>query len=171
MTTSLLTIFRQMANSIPRTIEKTNKPPFAWLAKIELYFAAAAVTLLVLTSLSIILIRSLSHSAWAVSAVDTLSAYPSHLMLVAALLGGSLAISRGESLRMEVLNSFFSQARKRTIEKIVAAFAFVFFSLFLGLAIRYATIDFRWIVVLLYFPLFFLIALKLFISIYFHKAP
>ena len=66
------------------------------LRRIELSVAALAVIGLVLTSLAIILLRMFSSTSWSVGAVDTLSQYPSHLMLIAALIGGSLALAHRE---------------------------------------------------------------------------
>ncbi|MFZ5627570.1 MAG: hypothetical protein ACOY5B_00465 [Spirochaetota bacterium] len=131
------------------------------LARLELWAAALAVVLLVACSLTIILVRMLSQSPGAVSLVDNLSQYPSHLMLVAALLGGSLALTRGEALKIEVLNSFLSETNRRRVVRWVSAVGLLFYAGFIALAVRYLTIDYRPVVAFLYLPLFCLIGLKL----------
>lgn len=134
------------------------------LARIELFLAAVSVVLLVGCSMAIILLRMLSQSPEAISLVDALSHYPSHLMLVAALLGGSLALSRGETLRIEVLNSFLSDANKNRAARWVSAIGLLFYLGFLALAVRYLTVDYRPVVAFVYLPLFCLIGLKLVIT-------
>lgn len=131
------------------------------LARVELYLAALSVILLVGCSLTIILVRMLSQSPAAVSLVDGLSQYPSHLMLVAALLGGSLALTRGEALKIEVLNSFLREANKRRVARWVSVIGLLFYLGFMALAVRYVTIDYRPVVAFVYLPLFGLIGLKL----------
>ncbi len=132
-----------------------------YIALFELWMAAASVLLLVACSLTIILVRMLSQSPWAVSLVDTLSQFPSHLMLVAALLGGSLALSRGEALKIEVLNNLLGEAGKKIAARLVSALGLIFYLAFMALAIRYLTIDYRPVVAFVYLPLFCLIGLKL----------
>lgn len=131
------------------------------LRRIELSIAAAAVVALVLTSLAIILLRMFSSTSWSVGAVDTLSQYPSHLMLVAALLGGSIALTRGETLRIEVLNNFLSPANHKRVARAVVIVGVMFFLAFVGLVVRYLMIDYRPLVAFVYLPLMALIALKL----------
>jgi len=131
------------------------------LRKIELAAAAMAVILLVLTSLTIILLRLAPSAAWSVNAVDALSQYPSHFMVVAALLGGSLALSRGETLKIEVLNNLFSPERRNKIARIVSVVGLIFFAIFLAVIVRYLTIDYRPVVAFLYLPLMLLIFVKL----------
>jgi TRAP-type C4-dicarboxylate transport system permease small subunit len=131
------------------------------LTRIELGLAAIGVVLLIACSLAIILLRMLSQSPIAVSLVDNLSQYPSHLMLVAALLGGSIALTRGEALKIEVLNSFLSDTSKRRVARLVAAIGLLFYLGFIALAIRYLTVDYRPVVAFVYLPLFLLIGLKL----------
>jgi TRAP-type C4-dicarboxylate transport system permease small subunit len=131
------------------------------LRKAELGAAALAVLLLVGCSLSIILLRLFATSPWSISAVDTLSSYPSHLMLMSALLGGSLALSRGETLKIEVFNNLLSPKAKAFVMRIVAVFAVLLYLTFLALAIRYLTIDYRPVVAFGYLPLFTLLGIKL----------
>jgi len=131
------------------------------LRRIELSMAAAAVILLVLTSLSIIILRFSASSAWSVAAVDTLSGYPSHFMLTAALLGGSLALSRGDTLKIEVLNPLLSEVMRAKIQRVVGILGAAFFIVFIALALRYLAVDYRPIVAFLYLPLISLIAIKL----------
>jgi TRAP-type C4-dicarboxylate transport system permease small subunit len=131
------------------------------LTLFELGLAAAAIILLVLCSLAIIVLRSLSESAASVSVVDWLSPYPSHLMLVAGLLGGSLALSRGEALKIEALNGFLSETKKKSVARIVSAIGLAFYLGFLVLAVGYLTVDYRPVVAFVYLPLFCLIGLKL----------
>ncbi len=131
------------------------------LRKVELAVAAISVIALVLTSLAIILLRMFASTSWSVGAVDTLSQYPSHLMLVAALLGGSLALTRGETLRIEVLNNFLSPANHRRVARAVVIVGVLFFLVFVALIVRYLMIDYRPVVAFVYLPLMALIALKL----------
>ena len=131
------------------------------LRRIELTIAAGAVILLVLTSLAIILLRMFSSTSWSVGAVDTLSQYPSHLMLVAALIGGSLALTRGETLKIEVLNNFLSPDNHRRVARAVVIVGVLFFLAFVALVVRYLMIDYRAVVAFVYLPLMALIALKL----------
>lgn len=131
------------------------------LRRIELSVAALAVIGLVLTSLAIILLRMFSSTSWSVGAVDTLSQYPSHLMLVAALIGGSLALTRGETLKIEVLNNFLSPANHKRVARAVVIVGVVFFLVFVALIVRYLMIDYRPVVAFVYLPLMGLIALKL----------
>ncbi len=131
------------------------------LRRIELSIAAAAVILLVLTSLAIILLRMFSSTSWSVGAVDTLSQYPSHLMLVAALIGGSLALTRGETLKIEVLNNFLSPVNHKRVARAVVIAGVIFFLGFVALIARYLMIDYRPVVAFVYLPLMALIALKL----------
>lgn len=131
------------------------------LRKVELTLAAASVVSLVLVSLAIILLRLFASTAWSVSAVDTLSQFPSHLMLIAALLGGSLAISRNETLKIEVLNNFLSKANHARVARAVLLIGLLFFVAFVALVVRYLMIDYRAIVAFVYLPLMCLIALKL----------
>jgi TRAP-type C4-dicarboxylate transport system permease small subunit len=131
------------------------------LSRIELYAAALAIVLLVTCSLTIILLRMLSQSPAAVSLVDTLSQYPSHLMLVAALLGGSLALTRGEALKIEVLNSFLGEESRKRVARMISLLGLLFYLGFIALAVRYLTIDYRPVVAFVYLPLFCLIGLKL----------
>ncbi|GAB4429968.1 MAG: hypothetical protein OHK0011_12540 [Turneriella sp.] len=131
------------------------------LARLELWAAAVAVVLLIACSLTIIMVRMLSQSPAAVSLVDNLSQYPSHLMLVAALLGGSLALTRGEALKIEVLNGFLGEANKKRVARWVSAIGLLFYLGFIALAVRYLTIDYRPVVAFCYLPLFCLIGLKL----------
>lgn len=131
------------------------------LARLELGIAAIAVVLLITCSLTIILVRMLSQSPAAVSLVDNLSRYPSHLMLVAALLGGSLALTRGEALKIEVLNSFLGETSKRYVARLVVVIGLLFYLAFIALAFYYLTIDYRPVVAFVYLPLFCLIGLKL----------
>lgn len=131
------------------------------LRKIELSAAALAVVLLVLCSLAIIVLRLFASTAWSVGAVDTLSQYPSHLMVIAALLGGSLALSRGETLKIEVLNNFLGGPRRALVQRIVAVVGCIFFAGFLALVVRYLTIDYRPVVAFVYLPLMGLLFLKL----------
>lgn len=131
------------------------------LRRIELSVAALAVIGLVLTSLAIILLRMFSSTPWSVGAVDTLSQYPSHLMLVAALIGGSLALTRGETLKIEVLNNFLSPQNHKRVARAVVIVGVVFFLAFVGLVVRYLMIDYRPVVAFVYLPLMALIALKL----------
>lgn len=131
------------------------------LRKVELSVAALAVFGLVLTSLAIILLRMFSSTSWSVGAVDTLSQYPSHLMLIAALIGGSLALTRGETLKIEVLNNFLSPQNHKRVARAVVIVGVVFFLVFVALIVRYLMIDYRPIVAFVYLPLMGLIALKL----------
>lgn len=131
------------------------------LRKIELSAAALAVVLLVLCSLAIIVLRLFASTAWSVGVVDTLSQYPSHLMVIAALLGGSLALSRGETLKIEVLNNFLSGPRRALVQRTVAVVGCIFFAGFLALVVRYLTIDYRPVVAFVYLPLMALLFLKL----------
>lgn len=131
------------------------------LRKVEVLSAAVAVVALVLTSLTIILVRLLAQSSWSVSLVDTLSQYPSHLMVVAALLGGSIALTRGEALKIEVLNGLLSETNRRRVKRAVAVVGLFFFLGFLAFAVRYLSIDFRLVVAVIYLPLFLLLAFKL----------
>ncbi|MBN8222245.1 MAG: TRAP transporter small permease subunit [Spirochaetes bacterium] len=132
------------------------------LRKIELSAAALAVSLLVLCSLAIILLRLFTSTAWSVGAVDTLSQYPSHLMVVAALLGGSLALSRGETLKIEVLNNLLNNRSRVLAQRIVSVLGVIFFGAFIALAVRYLTIDYRPVVAFVYLPLLLLILVKVF---------
>ncbi len=132
------------------------------LRKIELSAAATAVTLLVLCSLAIIVLRLFTSTAWSVGAVDALSAYPSHLMVIAALLGGSLALSRGETLKIEVLNNLLTEKRRVLVQRIVAVVGVIFFGGFIALVVRYLTVDYRPVVAFVYLPLMFLILVKVF---------
>jgi TRAP-type C4-dicarboxylate transport system permease small subunit len=132
------------------------------LRKIELSAAAAAVTLLVLCSLTIIVLRLFTSTAWSVGAVDALSVYPSHLMVIAALLGGSLALSRGETLKIEVLNNLLSENHRALVQRIVAIVGLIFFAGFIALVVRYLTVDYRPVVAFVYLPLLFLILVKVF---------
>lgn len=132
------------------------------LRRVELAIAAIAVTLLVLTSLAIILLRLFASTAWSVGTVDTLSQYPSHLMVIAALLGGSLALTRGDQLKIEVLNGILSEQNRERAHRIVSAFACAVFAVFIALIVRYLTVDYRAIVAFGYLPLMFIIWLKLF---------
>lgn len=136
------------------------------IRKIELYAAALAVVALVLTSLTIILLRMFSTSAWSVGVVDTLSQYPSHFMVVAALLGGSIAMSRGETLKIEVLNSVMGKQAQVMTRRIVALLGFVFFGVFIALAVRYLTIDYRPVVAYVYLPLMVLLWLKILAEVF-----
>ncbi len=131
------------------------------LRHIELAVAGLAVTLLVFCSLAIILLRLLSATSWSVSAVDALSQFPSHLMLVAALLGGSIALSRGEALKIEVLNGLLGSGMRARAARIVAATGLVFFIVFLALIARHLTVDYNPLVAFIYMPLFLIIGLKL----------
>ncbi len=133
------------------------------LRRIELSIAAVAVIGLVLTSLAIILLRMFSSTSWSVGAVDTLSQYPSHLMLVAALIGGSLALTRGETLKIEVLNNFLSPENHKRVARAVVIVGVMFFLVFVALIVRYLMIDYRPVVAFVYLPLMALIALKLFV--------
>lgn len=135
---------------------------FHWLlARCELWSAALTVLLLVGCSLTIILVRMFSQSPSAVSLVDRLSQYPSHLMVIAALLGGSLALTRGETLKIEVLNTLLGTASRKRVQYVVAVAGMLFYAGFIVLAVRYLTIDFRPVVAFIYLPLFCLIGLKL----------
>ncbi len=131
------------------------------LRRIELTVAALAVIGLVLTSLAIILLRMFSSTSWSVGAVDTLSQYPSHLMLIAALIGGSLALTRGETLKIEVLNNFLSPENHKRVARAVVIVGVIFFLAFVALIVRYLMIDYRPVVAFVYLPLMGLIALKL----------
>ena len=131
------------------------------LRRIELSVAALAVIGLVLTSLAIILLRMFSSTSWSVGAVDTLSQYPSHLMLIAALIGGSLALTRGETLKIEVLNNFLSPENHKRVARAVVIVGVIFFLAFVALIVRYLMIDYRPVVAFVYLPLMGLIALKL----------
>lgn len=131
------------------------------LRRIELSAAALAVVLLVFCSLAIIILRLFASTAWSVGAVDTLSQYPSHLMVVAALLGGSLALTRGETLKIEVLNNLLNENRRALVQRLVSIIALIFFSGFIALIIRYLTIDYRSVVAFVYLPLMALILVKL----------
>jgi len=135
-----------------------------FLARFELWTAALTVVLLVSCSLTIILVRMLSQTPGAVSLVDSLSQYPSHLMLVSALLGGSLALSRGEALKIEVLNSLLGEANKKRVARLVSVIGLLFYLGFITLALRYLTIDYRPVVAFIYLPLFCLIGLKLLLA-------
>lgn len=132
------------------------------LRKIELSAAALAVSLLVLCSLAIILLRLFTSTAWSVGAVDTLSQYPSHLMVVAALLGGSLALTRGETLKIEVLNNLLNNRSRVLAQRVVSVLGVIFFGAFIALAVRYLTIDYRPVVAFVYLPLLLLILVKVF---------
>jgi TRAP-type C4-dicarboxylate transport system permease small subunit len=127
----------------------------------ELAVAGAAVVLLIACSLTVILLRLFSATSWSVSLVDSLSQYPSHLMLVAALLGGSIALSRGEALKIEVLNGLFAAATRDRITRYVAAIGLVFYLGFLALIGRHLTVDYNPLVAFIYLPLFLIIGLKL----------
>lgn len=130
------------------------------LRKIELSAAALAVTLLVLCSLAIILLRLFASTAWSVGAVDVLSQYPSHLMVIAALLGGSLAISRGETLKIEVLNNLLGEKRREQVRRLVALVGAIFFAGFIALVVRYLTVDYRPVIAFVYLPLMVLLLAK-----------
>ncbi|MBV6492693.1 MAG: hypothetical protein LDLANPLL_00690 [Turneriella sp.] len=136
------------------------------LRKAELYLAAISVSLLLLTSLTIILVRMFSSTAWAVGLVDLLSQYPSHFMVVSAFLGGSIAISRGETLKIEVLNNVLGEKAKKIVQRLVAFLGIVFFGAFIAIAIRYLTVDYRPMVAFLYLPLLILIWLKILLELF-----
>jgi TRAP-type C4-dicarboxylate transport system permease small subunit len=131
------------------------------LRRIELSAAALAVTLLVFCALGIIVLRLFSSTAWSVGAVDTLSQYPSHLMVIAALLGGSLALTRGETLKIEVLNNLLDDRRRALVQRLVSVVGLIFFAGFVALIVRYLTIDYRAVVAFVYLPLLLLIFVKL----------
>jgi TRAP-type C4-dicarboxylate transport system permease small subunit len=127
----------------------------------ELSVAALAVVLLVLCSVAIILLRLTATSAWSVGAVDTLSQYPSHLMLIAAILGGSLALTRGETLKIEVFNNILPEKSRQLVARLVAVIALLFFCVFIALIIRYLGVDYRAHVAFIYLPLMGIILVKL----------
>lgn len=131
------------------------------LRRVELTVAAISVALLVLTSLAIILLRLFASTAWSVGTVDTLSQYPSHLMVIAALLGGSLALTRGDQLKIEVFNGILNEQNRGRAARIVSAFACLLFAVFIAIIVRYLTVDYRAVVAWVYLPLMFLIWLKL----------
>lgn len=131
------------------------------LRHFELAAAGLAVTLLVLCSLTIILLRLFSATSWSVSAVDSLSQFPSHLMLAAALLGGSIALSRGEALKIEVLNGLLGTDLRRRVARTVAALGLAFYLVFLAIIARHITVDYNPLVAFIYMPLFLIIGLKL----------
>lgn len=132
----------------------------------ELLLAAIAVVLLVLCSAAIILIRMFARDAGAVALVDTLSQYPAHLMLMAALLGGSLSISRNEALKIDALGSLLDDQMKLRLARWVTALGFVFYMGFLVLVAGYLVVDYRPIVAFVYLPLFCLIGFKLLIAFF-----
>jgi TRAP-type C4-dicarboxylate transport system permease small subunit len=82
-------------------------------------------------------------------------------MLVAALLGGSLALTRGEALKIEVLNSFLGEESRKRVARMISLLGLLFYLAFIALAVRYLTIDYRPVVAFVYLPLFCLIGLKL----------
>lgn len=149
-----------MESADPQGAPLPNRRAFDLLRKIELTIAAAAVVLLVLVSLAIIILRMTTSTAWSVTAVDLLSQYPSHLMLVAALVGGSLALSRGETLKIEVLNGLMSRGNRVRVARAVGVIGSLFFIGFLALIVRYLMIDYRPIVAFVYLPLMLLIGVK-----------
>ena len=135
--------------------------PLPLFRRAELAVAGAAVILLIASSLSVILLRLFSATSWSVSLVDALSQYPSHLMLVAALLGGSIALSRREALKIEVLNGLFAEPTREKIARYVAAVGLIFYLGFLAVIGRHLTVDYNPLVAFIYLPLFLIIGLKL----------
>ncbi|MCS6972334.1 MAG: hypothetical protein NZL89_04845 [Leptospiraceae bacterium] len=131
------------------------------LSRAELLLAGVAFVLLLACSLCIILLRGFFAGAWSVRTVEVLSQFPPHLMLVSALLGGSLALSRGSVLRIEALNSFLPSKAQKPVGRSVALFALLLYCGFLFLVLRYLTVDFRAVVAFLYLPLFVLLGVKL----------
>jgi len=140
-----------------------------FLRTFELSVAALAVILLVLCSLAIILLRLTATSAWSVGAVDTLSQYPSHLMLIAAILGGSLALTRGETLKIEVLNNILPEKGRQLVARLVTVIAFLFFCGFIALIVRYLAVDYRMHVAFIYLPLMGLILVKLAVLVFLRR--
>lgn len=132
------------------------------LRRVELTAAALAVALLVLTSLAIILLRLFASTAWSVGTVDTLSQYPSHFMVIAALLGGSLALTRGDQLKIEVFNGVLSDKNRDRAHRMVSGFACLLFGAFVALIFRYLSVDYRPVVAFVYLPLMAVIWFKLF---------
>ncbi len=135
--------------------------PLPVFRRAELAVAGIAVILLIACSLTVILLRLFSATSWSVSLVDALSQYPSHLMLVAALLGGSIALSRREALKIEVLNGLFAEPTREKIARYVAAIGLIFYLGFLAVIGRHLTVDYNPLVAFIYLPLFLIIGLKL----------
>lgn len=145
-------------------VEKSSRSLLYFITRVELFLAAIAVALLVICSVTIILIRMFAHDAGAVALVDTLSQYPSHLMLISALLGGSLSLSRNEALKIDALGTLLGDTPKFYLTRSVAILGFVFYLGFLALAVGYLVVDYRPIVAFAYLPLFCLIGYKLFLA-------
>jgi len=135
--------------------------PLPVFRRAELAVAGIAVILLIACSLTVILLRLFSATSCSVSLVDALSQYPSHLMLVAALLGGSIALSRREALKIEVLNGLFAEPTREKIARYVAAIGLIFYLGFLAVIGRHLTVDYNPLVAFIYLPLFLIIGLKL----------